>query len=182
MEKKRGNNICSFLYLRENIHNILYGSNAEKDKLRTRYFHMADTPEFIKNYGITGDYFSIKYGVISRHLKKDKEHSLSEDNWVDLCNAIKEPFAIAKYNDGFRLFTTVKIGIKYIAVGIDVKTIGKGVEVNSVITAFGYERRNQRKEDIIYISNEITPEQVALLDGLNSLSLPHDQGLTSNIH
>jgi hypothetical protein len=175
---KKTTKVFTFLYLKENIHAILHGSNFEKGKLRKQYFHMAETPEFMKKYGLTGDYFSVRYGVISRHIRKDKDHSLSEENWNDLCEAIKTPFAIAKYNDGFRLFTSVKTGQNYIVVGVDVKTIGRGVEVNSVSTAFSYNQRWQKKEEIIYKSKKITPEQVALLDGLNSLSLPPDQGYT----
>jgi hypothetical protein len=171
------------LNFKENIFTILHGHNSDKEKLKGKFFHLADTPEFMKILGLTGDYFSVKYGVISRHLGKDKEHDLSEDNWNELTDEIIRPFAIAKYGKGFRLFTSSKtIKGKYIAVGVDVKTIGRGLKVNSICTAFIYNQRDKEREILIYKTKKITPEQTALLDGLNSLSLPPVQGSTSNIN
>ena len=130
----------------------------------------------MKDIGLKGDYFSVRYGVIARHKGKDKDHILSEENWSDLCEAITKPFAIAKYGEGFRLFTTVKADEKFIVVGVDVKNIARGIEVNSVNTAFGY--GHSRKEDIIYWAENMTPEQAALLEEPNSPLYPPIQGLT----
>jgi len=160
--------------LRDNIHAILHGTKEEKARLEGQFFYLADTPQFMKDIGLTGDYFEVKYGVISRHTGKDKDHCLSEDNWKELCNAITSPFAIAKYGEGYRLFTSVKLHNNYIVVGVDVKNIGKGIEVNAVSTAFTYD--HSRNEDIIYRAKNITPDQVALLDGPDFLSLPPEQG------
>jgi len=165
--------------LKDCIHVILYGTKLNKEKLEGKYFHLTETPEFMKKLGLTGVFFSIKYGVISRHLGKDVDHSLSEENWNEMCFAIKKPFAIAKYKEGFRLFTTVKTRGKYVAVGVNVKSVGKGIEVNSICTAFGYNQKDERVDEIIYKAKNSTPEQTALLDGLNSLSLPSVQGSPS---
>lgn len=162
--------------LKENIHKILYGSNLEKEKFKGQFFYIADTPKFMKKLGLSGDYFSVKYGVISRHFGKDREHNLSEDNWNELCNKITKPFAISKYGKGYRLFISIQSNNSFIAVGVDVKNIGKSLEVNSVKTVFTYNQRQNGKEDVIFRAKEITPDQAALLDGLNSLSLPPDQG------
>lgn len=158
--------------LKDNIHAILHGSRKERENLVGQFFHLLDTPAFMKEIGLSGDFFEVKYGVISRHSKKDKDHNLSEKNWLDLCDAIARPFAIARHGEGYRLFTSVKTGNKFIAVGIDVKNIGEGIEVNSVSTVFGYNERERTREEIVYRSKKMTPEQTALLDGLNSLSLP----------
>ncbi|MDR1219684.1 MAG: hypothetical protein LBK73_08765 [Treponema sp.] len=160
--------------LKDNIHKILYGDEEEKALLRQSFFHIADTPKFMKDMGLNGQYFSVRYGVISRHMGKDKDHQLSEKNWLDLIDEIVKPFAIAKYGDGYRLFTSVRVNDKYTVAGVDVKTIGRGIRVNSVTTAFGY---NPGKiEKVIYRSEKTTLDQEALLKGLNSPSYPPDQG------
>ncbi len=51
--------------LKDNIHTILHGSPEAKSKLEGQFFHIADTPQFLKDKGLTGDYFSVKYGVIA---------------------------------------------------------------------------------------------------------------------
>jgi hypothetical protein len=160
--------------LKDNIHKILHGTEEEKKALRQSFFYIANTPQFMKNRGLKGQYFSVRYGVISRHTRKDKDHQLSEENWLDLVDEIVRPFAIAKYGDGYRLFTSVKVNDKYTAIGIDVKTIGREIQVNSVTTAFGY--TPGKNEEVIYRSKKITLDQEALLKGLNSPSYPPNQG------
>jgi len=166
--------------LKDNIHAILHGTKEEKARLEGHFFCLADTPAFMKKIGLTGDYFEVRYGVIVRHAKKDAAHNLTEQNWLDILNEITKPFAIAKHGEGYRLFVDTKINGKHIAIGIDVKLIGKELEVNSISTAFGYEG-NVNNENILYRSKNITLEQAGLLDGLNSLSLPPEQGFALNI-
>jgi hypothetical protein len=160
--------------LKDNIHKILHGTEEEKKALRQSFFHIADTPQFMKDIGLKGQYFSIRYGVISRHMKKDEDHQLNEKNWLDMIDEIVQPFAIARYGDGYRLFTGVKVNDKYTVVGVDVKIIGRGIEVNSVTTAFGY--NTGKNEEVIYRSKKTTLDQAALLKRLNSPSYPPDQG------
>jgi len=161
--------------LKDNIHSILHGTKEQKEKLQHTFFHIADTPDFLKKLGLTGDYFSVRYGVISRHLGKDVNHNLEEKDWIDLCKEIAAPFAIAKYGEGYRLFVNMKVGGVFTAVGVNVNNPGKDLKVNSVMTAFGY-RGSPDKEEFIYISKKLTPEQAALLEGLNSLQYPHERG------
>jgi hypothetical protein len=160
--------------LKDNIHKILYGTKEEKAALQQSFFHIADTPKFMKDKGLNGQYFSVRYGVISRHAGKDIDHQLSEKNWLDLIDEIVKPFAIAKYGEGYRLFTSVKVNGKYTAIGVDVKTIGREIRVNSVTTAFGY--NPGKNEEVIYMSKKITLDQKALLKGLNFPSYPSGQG------
>ena len=117
---------------------------------------------------MTGDFITIKYGVIARHFGKDPDHNLTAKHWKELAREIIRPFAISKYNDGFRLFTNVKIGEKWVATGIDVKNPGRNIEINNIATAFGYNFNDGRKEEILYVSEKATPEQVAVLNRLNS--------------
>jgi hypothetical protein len=136
--------------------------------------HIANTLQFMKNIGLKGQYFSVRYGVISRHTGKDKDHQLSERNWLDLTDDIIKPLAIAGYGEGYRLFTAVKINNKYTAVGVEVKTIGKGIEVNAVTTAFGY--NPGKNEEVVYRSKKTPLDQETLLKGLNPPSYLPDQG------
>ncbi|MDR2535534.1 MAG: hypothetical protein LBD29_05825, partial [Treponema sp.] len=170
--KKEGHAAEEKPILKDNIHTILHGTPEEKEKLQQSFFYMAKTPEFMKDIGLSGDYFSVRFGVVSRHERKDEDHNLTEQNWIDLTEAITKPFAIAKHGEGFRLFTGVKTNGKFIAVGVDVKNIGKGIEVNSVSTVFGKTPPAEGIKDVIYRGKKITPEQAALLEGPNSPSYP----------
>jgi hypothetical protein len=83
--------------LKENIHVILGGTGPEKERLHGAHFYLANTPQFMKRLGLTGEFFSIGYSVIARHNGKDADHNLTEKNWLDLLDLtekIKEPFAI----------------------------------------------------------------------------------------
>ena len=161
--------------LKNTIHTILYGPEDKKAKLVKHHFFMADTPLFMKDLGLKGDFFSVRYGVITRHKTKDSNHNLSEQNWIDLCEAIVKPFAIAKHKEGYRLFTGIKVDEDYIAVGIDVKNVGKNILVNSVATAFCFKAK-QIASEIIYIDKKISPDQKAVLRKLNSSQYPFGQG------
>ena len=142
--------------LKDNIHTILYGSKDEKEKLKGQYFHIADTPEFMKEKGLIGEFFSVRYGIISRHKNKDEDHNLSGQNWVDICKKITDPFAIIKNGCTYRLFTDVKINNRNIVVCVGVKNIGKALDVNAVTTAFGYRDRLITGE-ILYRSKKNNP-------------------------
>jgi hypothetical protein len=160
------------LLLADNIDSIgraiLEGTEKEKESFAKRHYFISDTPELLKKYGVTGDYITVRYGVISRHFGKDPAHNLTAEHWKKLIEEIVRPFAISEYKKGFRLFTNVKIGEKWGAAGIDVKKTGKTREVNNVATAFGYNFHKDRKEKIIYISEKASPEQAAVLNRLNS--------------
>jgi hypothetical protein len=51
----------------------------------------------LKNEGLTGDFFDISYGTITRHNGKDLDHNLKHGDWIALCDKIDKPFAIAVY-------------------------------------------------------------------------------------
>jgi hypothetical protein len=173
-KKKRKKELQNF---KANIHTILCGSKTEKEKFMGQFFYITDTPEFMKKLGLTGDYFSIKYGVIVRHRNKDKDHDLTEQNWIDLCDRIVDPFVIALYDKKYKLFLDIKVNNRNVIVCVDVKNIGKNMEVNAITTVFGFRDRPITGK-IIYKAKKITPEQAALLDEPNALSLPPVQGAT----
>jgi hypothetical protein len=50
------------------------------------------------------------------------------------------------------------------------------LEVNAVTTVFCYENHEASKEAILYVAKDITPEQTALLDRLNSYQYPSALG------
>ena len=139
--------------LKDHIKTILHGTEEEKERLIKRHFFLADTPQFMKDLGLRGEFFSVRYGVISRHNNKDADHDLLEQNWVDLCESIKEPFTITKYGNGFRLFTRVKVKGQSVVVGVGVKNAGKNFEINAITTAFDYRDRPMTGE-ILYTATK----------------------------
>ena len=150
------------------------------------FFDVAKTPDFMKPLGLRGDKFTIKYGVIARHLGKDSSHTLTERDWEQLPQALQAPFAITKLNnkkDSYRIYTTLQNeNGEYIAVGVDVKNAGRKLEVNAISTAFG--RRNDANlptnEEVIYKDKNITPEQSSLLERPNFAQYPTEQELSKD--
>lgn len=141
-----------------NVVKMLYERGKEfASKLFQRlFFDVARTPDFMKQLGLRGDKFTIKYGVIARHIGKDGSHELSEKDWEQLPQALQTPFAITKLNDkkdAYRIYTTLQTGKgEYVVVGVDVKNAGRELEVNAISTAFGH-RDNANlptNEDVIY--------------------------------
>jgi N12 class adenine-specific DNA methylase len=169
------------------IHTIYTKGKELASKLFQRsFFVIADTPQFMKELGITGDKFTIKYGVIARHLNKDESHNLNEEEWSQLAEGLQHPFAISKVSNkdrGYRLYTTIKNKKgEYIVAGVDVKNAGRDIEVNAVSTVFG-RRENANLtvvENVIYTDKNITPDQLALLDGPNFRQYPTDQELSTS--
>ncbi len=150
------------------------------------YFDVATTPGFMKKYGITGEKFTIRYGVVSRHFGKDSSHYLTESEWAQLPEAIQNPFGITKIkgkDNCYRLYTTLTTdGGKHVVVGVEVKNAGRDLEVNSISTVFG--RRGDanlpNNEEVIYTNKEITPEQKSLLSRPNFGQYPTAQGGTGS--
>ena len=161
--------------IKDVVKTIYEKGKAVASKLFGRsFFDVAKTPDFMKKLGLTGDRFTIKYGVLSRHAGKDASHLLTEKQWEELPDAIQKPFAITRFGEkenGYRLYTTMKNDKgETIVVGVDVKNIGRNLEVNSISTIFGrrgYAKITQ-KEEVLYTDEKITPEQRSLLGQPNS--------------
>ncbi len=151
-----------------------------------KFFDVAQTPKFMQELGLRGDKFTIKYGVIARHIGKDNSHTLTARDWEQLPEALQNPFAISRLTDkedSYRIYTTLQTaGGEYVVVGADVKNAGREIEVNAVSTVFG--RRNNanlsKNEEVIYRSKEITPEQSSLLKRPNFAQYPTAQELSTS--
>lgn len=178
----------------EGVHSLLdvvrdlYSKGKEyASKLyQMKFFDMAKTPDFMKELGLTGEKFTIRYGVIARHVGKDGSHDISEAEWGKLPDALTKPFAITKLKDkdkGFRLYTALQNSNgEYIVVGADVKNAGRNLEVNSIATVFG-RRENAGltlHEEVIYTDEKITPEQKSLLNGPNFRQYPSEGELNDD--
>lgn len=161
------------------------GKDVASKLFQRSFFDVAQTPKFMHELGLRGDKFTIKYGVIARHLGKDSSHTLTERDWEQLPQSLQNPFAISKLTDkedSYRIYTTLLTESgEFVVVGADVKNAGREIEVNAVSTVFG--RRNNanlpKNEEVIYKSNEITPEQLSLLERPNFAQYPTEQELSS---
>ena len=133
----------------------------------------------MQKLGIKGTKFTIRYGVIARHFGKDGSHDFTIEEWQQLPNAIQNPFAITKYkNRGYRIYTALQTEKgEFIVVGVDVKNAGRELEINAISTVFG--RRSNanlpENEEVIYVSETITPEQQSLLSRPNSDQYPAER-------
>ena len=161
--------------IKDVVKTIYEKGKAVASKLFGRsFFDVAKTPDFMKKLGLTGDRFTIKYGVLSRHAGKDASHLLTEKQWEELPDAIQKPFAITRFGEkenGYRLYTTMKNDKgETIVVGVDVKNTGRNLEVNSISTIFGRrgDAKITQKEEVLYTDEKITPEQRSLLGQPNS--------------
>jgi len=161
--------------LKDVVRTIVEKGKSVASKLFERsFFDVGKTPEFMKKIGLTGNRFTIKYGVLSRHAGKDSSHSLTEKEWKELPNALQKPFAITRFGEkenGYRLYTTMKNDKgETIVVGVDVKNTGRNLEVNSISTIFGRrgDAKITQKEEVLYTDEKITPEQRSLLGQPNS--------------
>ena len=150
------------------------GKSVASKLFEKSFFDVGKTPEFMKKIGLTGNRFTIKYGVLSRHAGKDSSHSLTEKEWKELPNALQKPFAITRFGEkenGYRLYTTMKNDKgETIVVGVDVKNTGRNLEVNSISTIFGRrgDAKITQKEEVLYTDEKIAPEQRSLLGQPNS--------------
>ena len=160
------------------------GKEVASKLFQRSFFDVAQTPKFMQELGLRGDKFTIKYGVIARHLGKDSSHTLTERDWEQLPQALQNPFAISKLTDkedSYRIYTTLQTESgEFVVVGADVKNAGREIEVNAISTAFG--RRNNanlpKNEEVIYRSKEITPEQSSLLERPYFAQYPTEQELS----
>ncbi len=86
--------------IKDVVKTIYEKGKAVASKLFGRsFFDVAKTPDFMKKLGLTGDRFTIKYGVLSRHAGKDDSHSLTEKLWEELPDALQKPFAITRFGE-----------------------------------------------------------------------------------
>ena len=155
---------------------------AEAAKLfQMKFFDVIPTPSFMKDLGLIGEKFTIRYGVISRHFGKDADHTFPVEIWEQLPHALSNPLAITKYyvdkdrkkQKGYRLYTSLRLANgSYVIVSAEVKNAGRNKEVNAINTLFGRNTLSEEQDEVIYTSDKITPEQKSLLNGNNPHQYP----------
>lgn len=118
------------------IDTILNGTAAEKEKLQKTFFKVTDTPKELKDIGLKGDHFTIRYGVISHHKNKDSDHSFTVEEWKQISKKLSTPLAVVPYKKGFNVFVDVIKNGKLTLVGMEVKSAGKNNLVNDIKTVF----------------------------------------------
>lgn len=165
-----------------NAIDAIQSNDAERrQRYNQRHFRINKTSDFLKSIGVKGDYFTVRTGVISRHINKDGSHGLGLKEWQDVAMSLSSPFAVTKYDkkdNAFRIWTNAKINDSYIVVGVDVKVSGKDMFVNSISTAFGLDNTGVSKDKIVwYDEKNLSPAQRSVLNGLNSQIYTEAQGL-----
>ena len=127
---------------------ILSGTDEEREKLHQTFFKLADTSQFLKNLGLKGEYFTIRYGVISHHKGKDADHNYTIDEWRQISEKINWPVMITKYKDNFNIYLDIFKNSKLTLVGVEVKQVNKEFFVNNVKTVFA--KNNRENESTIW--------------------------------
>lgn len=171
----------------ELIDDLFNGAEGISEKYQMRYFDVAVTPDFYKAIGISGDKFTVKYGTISSHFKKDADHTMTREAWNNLPQALAHPMFVTQYGDKsnkYRIYTSIKVGNRYVIVGVDVIKSNQGkdkpmIEINSIRTVFAAKRISDN-ETLVCYNNAITPEQEALLNGRNFRQYPTIQELSGD--
>ncbi len=161
--------------------------NFDKSQhLRERY-DLGKTPQWMQGIGIKGENFSLSFKCIKIHKGKDADHDLMKDEWHALPAALQHPFAVTRYQgaeDRFRLYVNINHNGKPVAVGVDVKRVNQGknnpqLDVNSIKTVFAHHGEIGGSEVLVAYDKGITPEQEALLRGLDFHEYPTIQELSA---
>ena len=150
---------------------IAEGNDIGIGKLRGKHFRLAKTNGTLKEAGLTGEYFTIRAGVVLRHNGKDASHAITAQEWVGIADALtnKKPVLVEKYGEkdgSYRVWTEATINGNVAVVGVDVKNAGKNMEVNSITTAFGAEGMHPKENNVIYPKG--AEEMRSVLTRLNS--------------
>lgn len=163
------------------------GKTFASQLFNMKYFDVAETPDFMKRLGLTGDKFTIRYGVISRHFGKDNQHDFTEEEWKQIPKALSNPILITEYyqdeqqkkQKGYRLYTPLKLSDgSYVVVSAEVKNAGRNLEINAINTIFGRNAISDIHDRVVYQNPKITPEQSSLLNGNNPHQYPNGQELS----
>ena len=170
------------------IHTLYSKGKTFAEKIyKRKFFDVAETPDFMKRLGLTGDKFTIRYGVISRHFGKDNQHDFTEEEWKQMPKALSNPILITEYyqddqqkrQKGYRLYTPLKLADgSYAVVSAEVKNAGKNLEINAINTIFGRNAVSDIHDRIVYQNPKITLEQMSLLGKNNPHQYPSDQELS----
>ena len=135
-----------------------------KPRGRQGHFNLSKAPEFLKNI-LSGEYFTVKAGVILDHFGKDPDHSLTIEDWAKISEALHDPLVIAKYSfinkagkryyppKSYRIWVEAVINGHWAVVGVEVKSPSRNIDVNAVDTVYGDERISLNPEDIVYSRN-----------------------------
>ena len=160
------------------------GKTFASQLFNMKYFDVAETPDFMKRLGLTGDKFTIRYGVISRHFGKDNQHDFTEEEWKQIPKALSNPILITEYyqdeqqkkQKGYRLYTPLKLSDgSYVVLSAEVKNAGRNLEINAINTIFGRNAISDIHDRVVYQNPKITPEQSSLLNGNNPHQYPNGQ-------
>lgn len=165
--------------LSENIDTILNGQESEKEKLKQTFFKIADTSEELQAVGLKGERFVVRYGVISRHKNKDKDHDFTAEEWKDICKKINKPVLVTKYKNGYNLYLDVIKNGKHTLIGVDVKSVSRNLIINNVKTAFASDI--DATEEVVLDNRNKKSGELAMSDEDQSSTYSSSTAYNSNI-
>ncbi|MCC8175147.1 MAG: hypothetical protein LIO91_01750, partial [Bacteroidales bacterium] len=148
------------------------------------YWNIAYAPDILSGCGFADGVFEVPFKTIKSHMGK-VDH-LSKEDWKRLPEALARPFLVTKYGKGgFRIYSYIRAESgKNVVIGVDIKQLNKGkgrpmLEINSIKTAFEHNGKVSPNEEIVGWDKDITPKEQALLEGLNYLTYPTLQELST---
>ncbi len=139
-----------------------------------KFFRIARNTDELKAVGISGDYFTIRIGVLTKHDGKDIDHTISPEQLATIASQITQPIAVMKLDGSgnersYRVWLGAILNGKFTAVGVDVKNAGRDIDVNEIRTVFGDTNVNVDSSKIVYPTDDNEKNQAVrtLLDGPN---------------
>ena len=147
-DKRNSSNLAGFVQLLR--------MKRRGEKLPSGFYRVGKTGELLNRYDICGEISVSKYVLDEKRHSRDALHNLSDEEWLQVLEAINTPIAICRYRNrkkSFRVYTGIIKQEKNICVGLDINSIGRNIMVSNISTVFGRDVTklgNSCTESILY--------------------------------
>ena len=147
-DKRNSSNLTGFIQLLR--------MKSRGEKLPSGFYRIGKTGELLNRYDICGEISVSKYVLDEKRHSRDALHNLSDEEWLQVLEAINTPIAICRYRNrkkSYRVYTDVKKQEKNICVGLDINSIGRNIMVSNISTVFGRDVTklgNSSTESVLY--------------------------------
>ena len=152
IDEKDGTNLVSLL---DFVDAIVNKNETKTAPYKNTYFKVSKANQFYTEIGINGEYFTIRAGVILRHIRKDYNHYITSDVWSSIALELNnlKPIIVEEYKnekDSYRLWLNTDINGSHIVIGVDIKNAGRDIYVNAISTVFAANKSLPHIDKIIY--------------------------------